>query len=86
MLVPGFTHPASSLPSSNSQLSFLSLPCSFSLHALIAYQAIKDFVARIAKYEAVYEPLDDRSFHYIKLIGGEGGGRGREGGEEREDV
>lgn len=23
---------------------------------------------RIRKYEEVYEPIDDRSFHYIKLI------------------
>lgn len=31
-------------------------------------QALNDFKARIAKYEEVYEPLDDRNRHYIKLI------------------
>ncbi|GFR52044.1 hypothetical protein Agub_g14563 [Astrephomene gubernaculifera] len=31
-------------------------------------QAVADFLARIAKYEAVYEPISDRSMHYIKLI------------------
>lgn len=30
--------------------------------------AIADFKARIRKYEEVYEPIDDRSYHYIKLI------------------
>lgn len=32
------------------------------------WQALLDFKARIKKYEEVYEPIDDRSFHYIKLI------------------
>jgi 6-phosphofructo-2-kinase/fructose-2,6-biphosphatase len=31
-------------------------------------KALQDFKERINKYEEVYEPLDDRSFHYIKLI------------------
>lgn len=30
--------------------------------------ALRDFKERITKYEQVYEPLDDRSFHFIKLI------------------
>ncbi len=29
---------------------------------------MKDFKARISKYEEVYEPIEDRSYHYIKLI------------------
>jgi len=31
-------------------------------------EALEDFHRRLAKYEEVYEPLDDRSVHYIKLI------------------
>ncbi|KAG2447462.1 hypothetical protein HYH02_007783 [Chlamydomonas schloesseri] len=30
-------------------------------------QAVADFLARIAKYEEVYEPIVDRNLHYIKL-------------------
>ncbi|PNW72565.1 hypothetical protein CHLRE_16g691888v5 [Chlamydomonas reinhardtii] len=30
-------------------------------------QAVADFLARIAKYEEVYEPIADRNLHYIKL-------------------
>ncbi|KAG1677472.1 hypothetical protein FOA52_001928 [Chlamydomonas sp. UWO 241] len=30
--------------------------------------AIVDFKERVRKYEMVYEPIDDRTFHYIKLI------------------
>ncbi|KXZ48046.1 hypothetical protein GPECTOR_30g141 [Gonium pectorale] len=31
-------------------------------------KAVSDFLARIAKYEEVYEPISDRTMHYIKLI------------------
>mmetsp|Transcript_6882 Transcript_6882/g.17136 ORF Transcript_6882/g.17136 Transcript_6882/m.17136 type:complete len:656 (-) Transcript_6882:490-2457(-) len=31
-------------------------------------RALADFKARITKYEEVYEPLEDRTRHYIKLI------------------
>jgi 6-phosphofructo-2-kinase/fructose-2,6-biphosphatase len=31
-------------------------------------QALNDFKHRIAKYNEVYEPIDDRRLHYIKLI------------------
>ncbi|GIL90017.1 hypothetical protein Vretifemale_17742 [Volvox reticuliferus] len=31
-------------------------------------QAVADFLARISKYEEVYEPINDRNLHYIKLI------------------
>ncbi|GAX82741.1 hypothetical protein CEUSTIGMA_g10167.t1 [Chlamydomonas eustigma] len=31
-------------------------------------EALRDFKARIQAYEDVYEPITDRSFHYIKLI------------------
>ncbi|KAG2490339.1 hypothetical protein HYH03_011286 [Edaphochlamys debaryana] len=31
-------------------------------------KAVADFLARIKKYEEVYEPIDDRNLHYIKLI------------------
>jgi hypothetical protein len=31
-------------------------------------QAIQDFRQRILKYNEVYEPIDDRRLHYIKLI------------------
>jgi 6-phosphofructo-2-kinase/fructose-2,6-biphosphatase len=37
-------------------------------HARHAPQALDDFKARITKYNAVYEPIDDRRLHYIKLI------------------
>jgi 6-phosphofructo-2-kinase/fructose-2,6-biphosphatase len=30
-------------------------------------QAVDDFISRIRKYEEVYEPITDRSMHYIKL-------------------
>ncbi|EFJ46141.1 hypothetical protein VOLCADRAFT_105711 [Volvox carteri f. nagariensis] len=30
--------------------------------------AVADFLARISKYEEVYEPINDRNLHYIKLI------------------
>jgi 6-phosphofructo-2-kinase/fructose-2,6-biphosphatase len=35
---------------------------------LLALQAIRDFKQRILKYNEVYEPIDDRRLHYIKLI------------------
>ncbi|GLI68462.1 hypothetical protein VaNZ11_012887 [Volvox africanus] len=31
-------------------------------------QAVADFLARISKYEEVYEPINNRNLHYIKLI------------------
>ncbi|GIL67684.1 hypothetical protein Vafri_21012 [Volvox africanus] len=31
-------------------------------------KAVADFLARISKYEEVYEPINDRNLHYIKLI------------------
>ncbi|KXZ51897.1 hypothetical protein GPECTOR_11g330 [Gonium pectorale] len=31
-------------------------------------QSLEDFKARIGKYEEVYEPINDRNIHYIKLI------------------
>ncbi|GIL48145.1 hypothetical protein Vafri_4830 [Volvox africanus] len=31
-------------------------------------QSLSDFKARIHKYEEVYEPINDRNLHYIKLI------------------
>ncbi len=31
-------------------------------------QALADFKARILKYNEVYEPIEDRCLHYIKLI------------------
>ncbi|PNH04155.1 6-phosphofructo-2-kinase/fructose-2,6-bisphosphatase, partial [Tetrabaena socialis] len=31
-------------------------------------RAVTDFLARIAKYEEVYQPIVDRNLHYIKLI------------------
>ena len=31
-------------------------------------QAVDDFRERIRHYEEVYEPIDNRSLHYIKLI------------------
>eukprot|EP00955_Chlamydomonas_euryale_P040394 351675-Chlamydomonas_euryale.AAC.7 len=30
--------------------------------------AIQDFKERIRKYQEVYQPIDDRTYHYIKLI------------------
>ncbi len=30
-------------------------------------QAVKDFMKRIQKYEEVYEPIQERHYHYIKL-------------------
>jgi hypothetical protein len=35
---------------------------------LLLLQAIRDFKQRILKYNEVYEPIDDRRLHYIKLI------------------
>jgi hypothetical protein len=31
-------------------------------------KALQDFLERIRKYEQVYEPINDRRLHYIKLI------------------
>lgn len=31
-------------------------------------QALQDFKQRISKYNDIYEPIDDRRLHYIKLI------------------
>lgn len=39
------------------------------LCAPLCPQAVADFLARIAKYEEVYQPIDNRNLHYIKLIG-----------------
>jgi 6-phosphofructo-2-kinase/fructose-2,6-biphosphatase len=33
-----------------------------------AVQALQDFKQRINKYNEVYEPINDRRLHYIKLI------------------
>jgi 6-phosphofructo-2-kinase/fructose-2,6-biphosphatase len=30
-------------------------------------QAVSDFMLRIRKYEEIYEPIEDRNMHYIKL-------------------
>jgi hypothetical protein len=30
-------------------------------------QAVNDFISRIRKYEEVYEAIQDRNIHYIKL-------------------
>jgi hypothetical protein len=46
-------------------------------------QALDDFKQRIRKYDEVYETIDDRTMHYIKLIdmwvegGPDGRGAGR---------
>lgn len=44
-------------------------PSTFSLFPLLTrhMQAVDDFISRIRKYEEVYEPITDRSMHYIKL-------------------
>ena len=34
----------------------------------LCLQAVEDFRKRIQNYEDVYEPISDRSLHYIKLI------------------
>lgn len=34
---------------------------------VVCLQAVTDFMERIAKYQLVYEPITDRSMHYIKL-------------------
>lgn len=48
--------------------------CTVSLTALcpclplpVALQAVEDFMERIAKYCEIYEPITDRTMHYIKL-------------------
>lgn len=38
------------------------------LLTLCLAQAVCDFKERVQMYEDVYEPIADRSMHYIKLI------------------